>query len=77
MKLRNDQKWCELSSSKHGGSSKKRKLDDGAQSSASHLSKSKTSEADEGNTRPPGVKASKARGKKTVEGNGLSEFQSM
>uniref|UniRef100_A0A0D2ZR47 Myb-like domain-containing protein n=1 Tax=Brassica oleracea var. oleracea TaxID=109376 RepID=A0A0D2ZR47_BRAOL len=38
-----------------------RKLDDDAQSSASHLSESKTSEADEGNTRPPRVKASKAR----------------
>uniref|UniRef100_A0A0D3AQW6 DDE Tnp4 domain-containing protein n=1 Tax=Brassica oleracea var. oleracea TaxID=109376 RepID=A0A0D3AQW6_BRAOL len=54
-----------------------RKLDDDAQSSASHLSESKTSEADEGNTRPPRVKASKARRKKTIEGKGLSEFQTI
>ncbi|KAF3536193.1 hypothetical protein F2Q69_00020825, partial [Brassica cretica] len=51
--------------------------DDDAQSSASHLSESKTSEADEGNTRPPRVKASKARRKKTIEGKGLSEFQTI
>ena len=77
IELRNEQKWCDLSSSKQDGSSKKRKLDDGAQSSASRLSESKTSEADDGNTRPPGAKESKARGKKTVEGKGLSQFQSM
>ena len=34
--LRNDQKWCELSTSKTEGSSKRRKLDDSAQSSSSH-----------------------------------------
>ena len=75
MELRNDQKWCDLSSSKQDGSSKKRKLDDGTQSSTSHATESKYSEADEGTNRPPGVKA---RGKKmTVEGKGMSEFQTM
>ena len=75
MELRNDQKWCDLSSSKQDGSSKKRKLDDGTQSSTSHATESKTSEADESTNRPPGVKA---RGKKmTVEGKGMSEFQTM
>nr|VDD32764.1 unnamed protein product [Brassica oleracea] len=78
MELRNDQNWCDLSSSKQYGSSKKRKLGDGAQSSTSHTTESKTSEADEGTNRPPGVKTENARGKKmTVEGKGLSEFQTM
>nr|VDD49738.1 unnamed protein product [Brassica oleracea] len=78
IELRNEQKWCDLSSSKQDGSSKKRKLDDGAQSSTSHATESKTSEADEGTNRPLGVKASKGRGKKTTfEGTGLSEFQTM
>ncbi|KAL0826762.1 hypothetical protein Bca101_050439 [Brassica carinata] len=52
-------------------------LDNGAQSATSNATESKTSEADEGTNRPPGVKASMARGKKTVEGKGLSEFQTM
>ncbi|WZZ53016.1 hypothetical protein YC2023_053123 [Brassica napus] len=53
---------------------KKRKCEDGAaQSSSSHA------EAHEGSNRPPGVKAAKATGKKTmVEGKErLSEFQTM
>ncbi|WZZ55789.1 glutathione S-transferase T3-like [Brassica napus] len=77
LELRNDQKWSDLSSSKQSSSSKKRKLDDGAQSSTSHATESKMSACDEGLNRPPGVKASKARGKKTDEGKGLSEFQTM
>ncbi|XP_022565309.1 glutathione S-transferase T3-like [Brassica napus] len=60
--LRNDQKW--------------RKLDDGAQSSTSHATVNKTGEADEGTVRPPGVKAAKRLGKKTMkEEKGLSEFK--
>ncbi|KAF8098425.1 hypothetical protein N665_0267s0010 [Sinapis alba] len=68
--LRNDQKWCDLSSSKTDGSSKKRKGEDAGQSSSSQA----TGEAD----RPPGVKAAKGLGKKSIgEGKALSEFQSM
>ena len=52
--LRNDQKWCEALSAKNEGSSKKRKCEDGKDSSSSQANDMK---------RPPGVKASKARGK--------------
>uniref|UniRef100_A0A0D3C2K8 No apical meristem-associated C-terminal domain-containing protein n=1 Tax=Brassica oleracea var. oleracea TaxID=109376 RepID=A0A0D3C2K8_BRAOL len=76
MELRNDKKWCDVSSSRHGGSSKKRKLDDRYQSSASHATESKASAADDCTNRPSGVKASKARGKKTVDGK-AADFQSM
>ncbi|KAF3543317.1 hypothetical protein DY000_02005992 [Brassica cretica] len=45
-----------------------------AQSSSSHA----TGEADQGTIRPPGAKAAKVSGKKTmVEGKALAEFQSM
>ncbi|KAF2566156.1 hypothetical protein F2Q68_00024314 [Brassica cretica] len=65
--FRNDQKWCEVSSAKNDGSSKKRKCEDGADSSASQPSETK---------RPAGVKASKARGKKTMsEENSVNGFQ--
>ena len=67
--MRNDQKWCEVSSAKNDGSSKKRKCEDGADSSASQPSETK---------RPAGVKASKVRGKKTMsEENSVNGFQSM
>uniref|UniRef100_A0A0D3BTH7 No apical meristem-associated C-terminal domain-containing protein n=1 Tax=Brassica oleracea var. oleracea TaxID=109376 RepID=A0A0D3BTH7_BRAOL len=76
--LRNDQKWCELSSSKNQGSTKRRKCDDGAQSSSSHLNETTTAEDDQGSYRPPGVKAAKGHGKKKMaEGKALSEFQDM
>ncbi|CAA7021017.1 unnamed protein product [Microthlaspi erraticum] len=52
--LRNNQKWCDLSSSKADGSSKKRKCEDGAQSSSSH-------------TVNNCVKATKGKGKKGME----------
>ncbi|XP_048620068.1 glutathione S-transferase T3-like [Brassica napus] len=56
--LRNDQKWCELSSSKNAESSKKRKGDeDGADCSSSQPTET---------MRLEGVKAAKAHGKKTV-----------
>ena len=67
---RHDQKWCDLSTDK---TSKKRKCEDGAQSSTSHA----TGEVDEGMARPPGVKAAKSRGKKPLEGKGLCEFEQM
>lgn len=67
--LRNDQKWCEVSSAKKAGTSRKRKCEDGADSSASQPSENK---------RPAGVKASKAAGKKTMsEENSVNRFQSM
>ncbi|CAA7039290.1 unnamed protein product [Microthlaspi erraticum] len=58
--LRHDQKWCELSTSKTDSDSKRRKFDDGSNSATS-------SAADEAQTRPPGVKAAKAKAKKSVE----------
>lgn len=66
--LRHDQKWCDLSTDI---TSKRRKGEDGAQSSTSHA----TGEAEEGTARPPGVKAAKSRGKKPVEGKGFCEFE--
>ncbi|KAL1225410.1 Glutathione S-transferase T3 [Cardamine amara subsp. amara] len=68
--LRNDQKWCELSTSKTDGGSKRRKCEDGTQSS-------NTVEDDQVTNRPPGVKAAKGKGKRTmVEGKVVAEFQS-
>ncbi|XP_013616810.1 PREDICTED: glutathione S-transferase T3-like [Brassica oleracea var. oleracea] len=80
--LRNDQKWCELSTSKTEGSAKRRKCDDSAQSSTSHATETTTGENEEGIIRPPGVKASKGHGKKKLasdgkDGKGLSEYQGM
>ncbi|KAF2616990.1 hypothetical protein F2Q68_00041766 [Brassica cretica] len=77
--LRNDQKWCELNSSKTEGSVKRRKLDNGANSSTSYASETNTSEADQATTRPPGVKASKGHGKQKTkaEAKSVSEFQTM
>ncbi|KAF8098184.1 hypothetical protein N665_0271s0004 [Sinapis alba] len=70
--LRNDEKWCEVSTVKNEGSSKKRKCGDGFDSASSQALD------DEGTVRPPGVKAAKARGKKPmVEGKELSDFQVM
>jgi len=67
--LRNDQKWCDLATAKTDGSSKKRKCDDGADSSSSQATGSK---------RPAGVKAAKAGGKKTMaEETVHAEFQRM
>ncbi|KAF3542020.1 hypothetical protein F2Q69_00025269 [Brassica cretica] len=74
MKLRNDQKWCEISKSKTHGSSKKRKLDEGAQSSTFHASEASNADAE----RLPGVKAAKANDKKVkAEENALSYFERM
>uniref|UniRef100_A0A0D3CQA7 No apical meristem-associated C-terminal domain-containing protein n=1 Tax=Brassica oleracea var. oleracea TaxID=109376 RepID=A0A0D3CQA7_BRAOL len=71
--LRNDQKWCELYTCKAGGSGKRRKLDDGAHSSASHASETMNNEADEAATRPPGVKASMGLARNKAE----TEYQRM
>uniref|UniRef100_A0A0D3C9U8 Myb-like domain-containing protein n=1 Tax=Brassica oleracea var. oleracea TaxID=109376 RepID=A0A0D3C9U8_BRAOL len=59
--LKNDQKWCELSSAKNEGSSKKRKCEDGADSSNSQATET---------MRPPGVKATKARAIINLFGDG-------
>uniref|UniRef100_A0A0D3DZB6 Myb-like domain-containing protein n=1 Tax=Brassica oleracea var. oleracea TaxID=109376 RepID=A0A0D3DZB6_BRAOL len=71
--LRFDQKWCEVASSKLDGSCKKRKCDDGAQSSSSYAT---TNDAEQ---RPPGVKASKrGSGKRTNEDlKDISEIKSL
>ncbi|XP_013617755.1 PREDICTED: glutathione S-transferase T2-like [Brassica oleracea var. oleracea] len=67
--LRLDQKWCEQVSAKTEGSCKKRKCEDGADSSSTQATEMK---------RPPGVKAAKASGKKTVaEENVMKEFHTM
>ncbi|KAF2541329.1 hypothetical protein F2Q68_00032830 [Brassica cretica] len=62
-------KWCKVASAKNEGSSKKRKCEDAADSSASQPSETK---------RPAGVKASKARGKGTMAEESVTNgFQSM
>ena len=74
--MRNDHKWCELSSSKTEGSTKRRKLDDCAQSSSSHAFETTTGEDKQATIRPPGVKASQGRGNKK-EDLAVNEFQIM
>lgn len=67
--LRDDQKWCELATAKNEGVSKKRKGDGGEDSASSQGTQNK---------RPPGVKAAKARGKKTLaEENAINEFENL
>lgn len=51
--LHYDQKWCQAATSKMDGNFKKRKCDDGAQSSSSQAT------TNQGEQRPPVVKASK------------------
>ena len=55
--LRYDQKWCEHASSKLGGSAKKRKCEDGAETASSQAT---INVDDQPTKRPPGVKAAKA-----------------
>ena len=76
IELRNEQKWCELASTKLDGSSKKRWCEDGAQSESSQG----TINLDDPPTkRPVGVKAAKGgSSKRSMEdGKALSEFQTM
>ncbi|XP_013614361.1 PREDICTED: glutathione S-transferase T2-like [Brassica oleracea var. oleracea] len=74
--LRNDQKWCEVASSKIDGSGKKRKCDDGAQSESSQAT---SNLGDEPTNRPPSVKAAKrASGKRSIaDHTAVSEFRIM
>ncbi|KAL0863649.1 hypothetical protein Bca101_042767 [Brassica carinata] len=61
--------WCDVSTAKNDGSTKKRRCEDGADSSTSQVSETK---------RPAGVKAEKACGEQTmVKENSLNEFRSM
>ncbi|KAL1209413.1 Glutathione S-transferase T3 [Cardamine amara subsp. amara] len=79
--LMHDQKWCRSSSTKDQPPSKRRKFDEHSAQSSSSVPLSH----EEDQARPPGVKASKAKGKKSVskattveeEGNALLEFQRM
>ncbi|XP_048599550.1 glutathione S-transferase T3-like [Brassica napus] len=67
--LRHDQKWCDLATAKNEGSSKKRKCEDGADSSNSQATENK---------RHAGVKAAKMSAKKTViDENTLNKFHTM
>ncbi|XP_024013978.1 glutathione S-transferase T2-like [Eutrema salsugineum] len=76
--LKNDQKWCELSSSKTGGSTKKRRCDVGLQTATSQAEESMTGGEAQGTKRPPSIKASKGIAKRqTVEVKAAEEFQSM
>ncbi|XP_013589219.1 PREDICTED: glutathione S-transferase T3-like [Brassica oleracea var. oleracea] len=72
--LRNDQKWCANESS-----NKRRKFDDGSYSASESVKENDSAVDDDGTTRPPGVKAAKARGKKKPVGEGKEfyEFQTM
>ncbi|KAF2569136.1 hypothetical protein F2Q68_00025828 [Brassica cretica] len=71
-------KWCELSTAKNDGGSKKRKCGDVSHSASSKATEVDSGDDDEATTRPPGVKAAKARSKKTMsDGKELSEFQTM
>jgi len=74
--LRNDQKWCEVASSRRDVSGKKRKCDDGAQSESSQAT---SNLGDEPTNRPPGVKAAKrASGKRSIADSlSASEYQTM
>ncbi|XP_048605593.1 glutathione S-transferase T3-like [Brassica napus] len=73
--LRNDQKWCDLSTAKTDGNSKKRKCDEGSESASSQANETGSAVDEEGGNRPPGVKSAKACGKKTMgEGKELSQF---
>ncbi|XP_013594412.1 PREDICTED: glutathione S-transferase T3-like [Brassica oleracea var. oleracea] len=74
--LRHDQKWCEFATTKMEGSTKKRRCEDGAESSSSQAT---TKLGDQPTKRPPGVKAAKAAsGKRAiVDHEAVSEFQTM
>ncbi|KAF2616949.1 hypothetical protein F2Q68_00040434 [Brassica cretica] len=74
--LRNDQKWCELSTSKSERSSKRRKCDEAAQSSTSQATETNN---DQATARPPGVKASKGLTKQKTKAvvKAAAEFHSM
>ncbi|KAL1214312.1 Glutathione S-transferase T3 [Cardamine amara subsp. amara] len=73
--LQNEQKWCELSSTKgvDVGSSKRKKCDNGSIPSGS--SQSVNNVKDEAEVRPVGVKAAKAKLKRSVSNKAIVEEQ--
>ena len=83
LELRHDQKWCGASSTKDNVKSKRKKFDDQSAQSLTFVPCSDGE--DETMARPVGVKAEKAKGKRSVskpttleeEGKPLVEFQSM
>ncbi|KAG2257166.1 hypothetical protein Bca52824_076460 [Brassica carinata] len=71
-------KWCDLTTAKTNGSSKRRKCEDGSHTASSQAIGTETGKDDQVTNRPTGVKAAKARGKRMmVEGKDLAEFQSL
>ena len=76
--FRNDQKWCDVATAKKDGNCKRRKCEDGSHMGSSQAIGTETGEEDQVSKRPMGVKAAKARGKRTmVEEKDLEEFHSM
>ncbi|KAL1191057.1 Glutathione S-transferase T3 [Cardamine amara subsp. amara] len=76
--LRNDQKWCLASLQTDHVKSKRRKLDDGSQTSQ----QSSSCNVDESQPRPLGVKAAKGKEKRSTKSveqgdKNLTQFQSM
>ncbi|XP_020871500.1 glutathione S-transferase T3 [Arabidopsis lyrata subsp. lyrata] len=66
--LRHDQKWCVASSPVESDKSKRRKVGDRAEAAGHSSSSQAASHGDEAMARPPGVKAAKAKAKKTNKG---------
>ncbi|KAL1195278.1 Glutathione S-transferase T3 [Cardamine amara subsp. amara] len=80
--LRHDQKWCDASSTTDNGKSKRRKCDNGDEASGQSSSSYTVDNGDEEMARPPGVKASKAKAKRSIKGveediKALKEYQSI
>ncbi|XP_024007215.1 glutathione S-transferase T3-like [Eutrema salsugineum] len=75
--LRHDQKWCSSfnPASKDGEKAKRRKVEDSANSSSSVHERVADDVFVE--ARPPGVKASKAKAKKTTGGKEVKDFASL
>ncbi|KAG2278326.1 hypothetical protein Bca52824_060881 [Brassica carinata] len=72
------EKWCDVATAKKDGNCKRRKCEDGSHMGSSQAIGTETGEEDQVSKRPMGVKAAKARGKRTmVEEKDLEEFHSM
>ncbi|XP_024006105.1 glutathione S-transferase T3-like [Eutrema salsugineum] len=76
--LRNDQKWAELLTTKTDPASKKRRTEEVPYSPNPDVEEIRATEIGQGSSRPPGVKAAKAKGKKTtLDGKSCAEFEGM
>ncbi|XP_024013764.1 glutathione S-transferase T3 [Eutrema salsugineum] len=73
--LKNDQKWCDLSAIKTNASCKRRRPDDG--NTEGNEDGNKNGAANQGTVRPPGVKATKAKGKKVDVVEAVNVFSNM